>query len=377
MMPSHFTYTGRLERMNGRDSQSNSAPRAYGQEEATMVENSGNLVPQEEPKLLDVQDLSIAFDTEYEPIRAVNGLSFQVQAGEILGILGESGAGKSVSTRAIMGLVPRPPGKIVSGRILFKGEDLLKLPPAKIRQLCGKSIALVPQDPLSAFNPLFPIGWQIAEVFKVHAGLPTDQARESVIELMRKVQIPEPETRFHDYPFQFSGGMRQRALIAMALALNPDLLIADEPTTALDVTTQAQILDLLVELQADYGMGLILISHDIGVVADIANRIIVMYAGKIVESGLTEKILSKPSHPYTRGIRESIPQLKARKHRLVSIPGAPPDMARIPPGCSFHPRCHLAQAGRCDEDEPALRLLDERFVACHFAEEVLEAADER
>jgi oligopeptide/dipeptide ABC transporter ATP-binding protein len=324
--------------------------------------------------LLQVADLHVVFEAEGGQVNAVNGLSYEVNAGEIVAILGESGSGKSVGARAVMGLIPRPPGRIAHGRILFKGQNLLEMPETDVRRLCGRHIALVPQDPLSAFNPLFPIGWQIAEVFRIHQGLSTRQARETVIDLMRRVQISAAEARFDDYPFQFSGGMRQRALIAMALALNPALLIADEPTTALDVTTQAQILELLVELQADFGMGLILITHDIGVVAEIADRVVVMYAGRVAETGPSDKVLRQPSHPYTKGLRDSLPELEARQERLVSIPGTPPDLSRIPAGCPFHPRCAWSRPGLCDQTLPPLRPVDGRQVACHLAEQVLQAA---
>ncbi len=326
--------------------------------------------------LLQVDDLHVVFETEGGEVNAVNALSYEVHAGEIVAILGESGSGKSVGARSIMQLIPRPPGRITRGRILFKGRNLLELPEVEVRRLCGQRIALVPQDPLSAFNPLFPIGWQIAEVFRVHQGISTRQAREAVIHLMKRVQISAAEARFDDYPFQFSGGMRQRALIAMALALSPELLIADEPTTALDVTTQAQILELLVELQADFGMGLILITHDIGVVAEITDRVVVMYAGRIAETGSTDTVLRQPAHPYTKGLRDSLPDLDARQERLVSIPGTPPDLSRIPPGCPFHPRCAWSKPGLCDQALPPLRTLAGRQVACHLAEQVLLAGSE-
>ena len=325
--------------------------------------------------LLQVEDLHVVFETTVGLVRAVDGISFRVDKGKILAILGESGSGKSVSARSIMGLVPSPPGRITQGRILFKGINLLELSTKAQRSICGKQIALIPQDPLTAFNPLFPVGWQIAEVFRIHEGLSKKAARRVVIDLMNRVQIPDPENRFHEYPFQFSGGMRQRALIAMAIALNPDLIIADEPTTALDVTTQAQIMDLLSTLQIDYGVGLILITHDLGVVAEIAHRVVVMYAGRIVETGSMEAVLREPAHPYTKGLKESLPYLDNRKERLLSIPGAPPDLSDIPSGCPFHPRCHWAKVGLCDEETPVLRPLAGRFVACHLADEILHATE--
>lgn len=327
-----------------------------------------------EVKLLQVDDLSVLFRIEAGVVQAVNGISYYVHPGETIALLGESGAGKSVSARAILRLIPSPPGKITGGRVLYRGRDLLKIPEGELRRLRGREIAFVPQDPLSALNPVYPVGWQIAEVFRVHQGLSIERANKLAIQLMERVRIPDATRRARDYPIQFSGGMRQRVLIAMAMALHPNLLIADEPTTALDVTTQAQILTLLAELQTEYGMGLILITHNFGIVAEFAQRVAVMYAGRFVETGPTRTVLRYPSHPYTLGLKKSLPLIGESRHRLTPIPGNPPDLLNIPAGCPFNPRCNYAQVELCMLDTPSLKPIADRQVACHFAEEVLHAA---
>ncbi len=321
--------------------------------------------------LLEVQQLSVEFRTDYGTVNAVNDLSYSLDAGETLAILGESGSGKSVSAQAIMGIIDTPPGYITSGEIRYQGRDLLTLTPAEQRALRGAEIAIVFQDALSALNPVFTVGAQIAEMFQVHRGASKKQALASAAELMDRVRIPSARSRLKDYPHQFSGGMRQRVMMAMALALSPKVLIADEPTTALDVTVQAQIMDLLQELQADNDMGVILITHDLGVVGEIADRVAVMYAGRIVETGGIAEVFGDPAHPYTVGLMNSIPRVDQRGQRLSPILGSPPNLAAIPAGCPFHPRCPRAEH-RCGVERPPLReVMVGRRSACHFAEEVL------
>jgi len=332
--------------------------------------------------LLEVEDLHLEFRTRAGVVRALNGVSYQVAAGETLAILGESGSGKSVSAQAVLGLLESPPAYVTAGRIRYRGEDLLPLSPEQRRQVRGKEIAMVFQDSLSALNPVFPVGWQIAETLRVRRGLSKADAMRRATELMDLVRIPAARQRLRDYPHQFSGGMRQRAMIAMALALDPPVLIADEPTTALDVTVQAQIMELLAELQRERNMALILITHDLGVVADIADRIAVMYAGRVVEHADVQSIYAAPAHPYTRGLLESLPRLDQKGHRLPSIPGLPPSLLELPSGCPFHPRCRYAQRV-CVEQIPVDQLLpaarsEGRTSACHFAGEIvnLPVADE-
>jgi oligopeptide transport system ATP-binding protein len=321
--------------------------------------------------LLEVDDLQVEFRTRRGVVHAVNGISYTVAQRETLAILGESGSGKSVSAQAIMGIIDSPPGFITHGAIRYRGTDLLTLPEDARRQVRGQHIAMIFQDALTALNPVFSVGWQIAEMFRVHRGTPKAEAREKAIELMERVRIPSARERVGDYPHQFSGGMRQRVMIAMALALDPEVLIADEPTTALDVTVQAQIMELLATLQDETGMGLILITHDLGVVADVADKVAVMYAGKIVETGPVTEVYHDPAHPYTEGLMASIPRLDRRGERLNPIRGAPPDLSRIPPGCAFHPRCPYVR-DNCRTDVPPLyEASPVRRSACHYFEEVL------
>ena len=323
--------------------------------------------------LLEVDDLHVEFHTGEGVARAINGVNFSLDEGETLAILGESGSGKSVTAQAIMGILDMPPAKIPHGRILYKGEDLLTMGEERRRALRGPDISMIFQDALSSLNPVFPVGWQIAEMFRKHRGLKRGPAYEEAIRLMDRVNIPDAARRVKAYPHQFSGGMRQRIMIAMAIALNPKVLIADEPTTALDVTVQAQIMALLQELQEEFRMGLILITHDLGVVADVADRIAVMYAGRIVERAEVSDIYARPGHPYTRGLLESIPRLDQKGQSLSAIGGLPPNLTRIPSGCAFHPRCVMAQ-DICRTERP--ELLDVgpmRQSACHFSQEVLDA----
>jgi oligopeptide transport system ATP-binding protein len=323
--------------------------------------------------LLEVGGLHVEFRTRRGIVRAVNGISYSLDERETLAILGESGSGKSVSALAIMGIIDTPPGFITQGEILYRGTNLLALSEDERRQVRGQRIAMIFQDALTALNPVLSVGWQIAEMFRVHRGTSKDEAREKAIELMERVRIPSARERVGDYPHQFSGGMRQRVMIAMALALDPDVLIADEPTTALDVTVQAQIMELLAALQDETGMGLILITHDLGVVADVADKVAVMYAGKIVETGPVRSVYHNPAHPYTEGLMASIPRLDRKSGRLQPIRGAPPDLSRIPSGCAFHPRCPYMR-DNCRTDVPPLyEVSGTRQSACHYYEEVLRA----
>ncbi|MGW1096508.1 ABC transporter ATP-binding protein [Streptomyces sp. NPDC002455] len=323
--------------------------------------------------LLEVRDLHVEFHTRDGVAKAVNGVNYSVSEGETLAVLGESGSGKSVTAQAIMGILDMPPGRISGGEILFKDRDLLQLKNEERRRIRGQEMAMIFQDALSSLNPVLSVGAQLGEMFVVHRGMSRGDAKAKAIELMDRVRIPAARQRVGDFPHQFSGGMRQRIMIAMALALEPDLIIADEPTTALDVTVQAQVMDLLAELQRELNMGLILITHDLGVVADVADKIAVMYAGRIVETSPVHPIYEAPAHPYTKGLLRSIPRLDQKGQELYAIKGLPPNLLHIPPGCAFHPRCPLAQAV-CRTDVPPLYTVDEeRRSACHFWKETLDA----
>jgi oligopeptide/dipeptide ABC transporter ATP-binding protein len=323
--------------------------------------------------LLDVQELRVDFHTHEGVAHAVNGVSFTLEAGRTLGILGESGCGKSVTALAIMGILDTPPARIVGGKVLLSGVDLLTLNDDDRRQVRASRIGMVFQDALSALNPVFTVGWQLGELFRKRLGYARKPAEKEAVRLLDLVGIPAAAQRVDDYPHQFSGGMRQRVMIAMALALDPDVIIADEPTTALDVTVQAQIMKLLGDLQAERNMGLILITHDIGVVADVADDICVMYAGREVETADVYSIYANPAHPYTRALLESIPRADMKGKQLASIEGLPPNLTRMPPGCAFHPRCRFAR-DRCREDTPPLyTVAPGRLSACHYFQEVLDA----
>ena len=321
-----------------------------------------------------MQNLQVEFSTSAGVVRALDGVSFDVRAGETLAILGESGSGKSVTAQAIMALLPKPEGSIVGGRIVYHGVDLVAEPVSRVRALCATEIAMIFQDPLSSLNPVFRVGWQIAEVFRRRRGIPKREAWTKSLELLKRVGIPDADTRIGDYPHQFSGGQRQRIMIAMAIALGPKLLIADEPTTALDVTVQQQVMNLLADLQAETGMGMILISHDLGVVADVAERAAIMYAGRIVETGGIRGVYDRPAHPYTKGLLDSIPSNTSIGQRLTPIAGSPPNLLALPSGCAFHPRCPFA-IEVCRTDVPQLREPEGwqpgHLAACHRSEEVL------
>ncbi|MFG1809289.1 ABC transporter ATP-binding protein [Streptomyces sp. NPDC049040] len=321
--------------------------------------------------LLEVRDLHVEFHTRDGVAKAVNGVNYSVNAGETLAVLGESGSGKSVSAQAVMGILDMPPARIPKGEILFQGRDMLKMSGEERRKIRGRKIAMIFQDALSSLNPVLSVGYQLGEMYRVHQGLSRKDAKAKAIELMDRVRIPAARERVGDYPHQFSGGMRQRIMIAMALALEPDLIIADEPTTALDVTVQAQVMELLAELQREYNMGLILITHDLGVVADVADKIAVMYAGRIVEDAPVHDIYANPAHPYTKGLLQSIPRLDQKGQELYAIKGLPPNLTRIPSGCAFNPRCPMAQ-DICRTDVPALHPVGPaRGSACHFWKETL------
>jgi peptide/nickel transport system ATP-binding protein len=316
----------------------------------------------ESEKILEVKNLRTSFFTEGGEVKAVEDMSFNVYKGKTLGIVGESGCGKSVTSLSIMRLIPNPPGKIVGGQILYKGQDLLTLSSEKMRAIRGNEISMIFQEPMTSLNPVFTIGNQIREAIALHQDLSRKEIQDKAVEMLKLVGIPSPEKRVHDYPHQLSGGMRQRVMIAMALSCNPQVLIADEPTTALDVTIQAQILELLQDLQQKVGMGLILITHDLGVVAEVADEVIVMYAGRVVEQGLVKEIFANPKMPYTRGLLNSIPTLskdptgKVKKKRLETIPGIVPNLLHLPRGCRFQDRCsYVIEA--CREKEPDLRVI--------------------
>ncbi len=322
-------------------------------------------------RLLEVEDLRVEFRTRDGVAKVINGVTYHVDAGETLAVLGESGSGKSVTAQTIMGILDTPPGFVTGGQVRFHGKDMLTMSAEERRRIRGEGIAMIFQDALSALNPVFTVGFQIAEQFRIRRGLSRADAKKRAIEMLDQVKIPNAKGRFSNYPHQFSGGMRQRAMIAMSLALDPEVLIADEPTTALDVTVQAQIMDLLAELQRERQMGMILITHDLGVVADVADRIAVMYAGRIVEEANVYDLYAKPAHPYTMGLIDSIPRMDERGQQLRTIKGLPPNLMNIPPGCPFNPRCPMAQPVCREKLPPLLQIGTDRASACHFAEDLV------
>ncbi len=320
--------------------------------------------------LLEVEDLRIHFPTQDGLVRAVDGVSFTLARGQTLGIVGESGSGKSVTSLGIMGLHQGSHAQI-SGHIRLDGEDLVTASPGRVRELRGSKMAMIFQDPLSALHPYFTVGSQIVEAYRIHNDVSKQAARQHAIDLLGRVGIPQPSVRVDDYPHQFSGGMRQRAMIAMSLSCDPGLLIADEPTTALDVTVQAQILDLISDLQSEFGSAVIIITHDLGVVAELSDDILVMYAGRVAEYGSATDIFGQPGHPYTWGLLASMPRLdRERTIRLVPIPGTPPSLIKVPSGCPFHPRCRYTDltGGRCPTEVPPLREVTGlgHELACHL-----------
>jgi oligopeptide transport system ATP-binding protein len=320
--------------------------------------------------LLSVRDLRTYFQTEDGTVKAVDGISFELERGKTLGIVGESGSGKSVTNLSILRLIPTPPGKIVGGEIVFDGKDLLKVSDEEIRAVRGKRIAMIFQDPMSSLNPFMRISKQLMEITELHLGYSKDQAYEHAVKMLETVGIPDARSRVKSYPHEFSGGMRQRVMIAMALSCEPELLIADEPTTALDVTIQAQILDLIKKLKERTGTSVILITHDLGVVAGMTDEIIVMYAGKVFERAPTMELFEMPGNPYTKGLLRSVPDPTSTTGELYQIPGLPPDPAHLPPGCPFAPRCDRVQDICRNQFPPFVRLNPAHDSLCHFAEDV-------
>ena len=347
------------------------SPTTGGRAETLVAAASG------EP-LLELSGLTTVFETEAGTVRAVDGVSFRLARGATLGIVGESGSGKSVMALSILRLLPNPPGRIAAGRITFEGTDLLGLSEAKMRELRGKAIAMVFQEPMTSLNPVYTVGRQIGEVLRLHEGLTKQNARARSIELLKSVGIPAPDERIDSYPHELSGGMRQRVMIAMAIACRPKLLIADEPTTALDVTIQAQILDLLARLRRELGMGIMLITHDLGIVAEVTDEVMVMYAGTVVEHAPKAQLFEAPLHPYTKGLLASVPGASVapppadappQKRRLRTIEGMVPDLAKLPPGCRFRKRCPEAIARCAEAEPPLLELRPGRRAACFVAAE--------
>lgn len=317
--------------------------------------------------ILSVKNLQTHFYTEDGTVKAVDEVSFDLKRGETLGIVGESGSGKSVTNLSILRLIPYPPGKIVGGQVLFDGQDLLKISDTAMRQIRGKRIAMIFQDPMTSLNPFMRVAAQLTEITQLHEGLNNAAARKRAIEMLDLVGIPDASRRIDDYPHQFSGGMRQRVMIAMALSCKPELLIADEPTTALDVTIQAQILELIKDLKTKIGTSVILITHDLGVVAGMTDHIAVMYAGKIVEYAPTIELFSQPRHPYTQGLLKSVPDPLAIHAKLFQIPGMPPDLTKLPPGCAFANRCSQVMA-RCNQTPPIRQINAQHYAACWLEE---------
>jgi oligopeptide transport system ATP-binding protein len=324
--------------------------------------------------LLSVKDLRVYFESEDGTVKAVDGISFEVKRGETIGIVGESGSGKTVANLALMRLIPTPAGKIVSGSINFNGTDILKLSPAELRDLRGKRIGMIFQDPMTSLNPFMRVSKQLMEVTRLHLGHAKAEARAHAIEMLQHVGIPDAADRVDSYPHEFSGGMRQRVMIAMALSCKPELLIADEPTTALDVTIQAQILELIKELKAETGTSVILITHDLGVVAGMTDHLMVMYAGKVFEQAPTKDLFARPGNPYTRGLLRSVPDPTDDAETLYQIPGQPPDLSRLPSGCPFAPRCERAEEICTREFPPFVELTPNHRSLCHFANEVYAAS---
>ena len=317
------------------------------------------------PPLLQVKDLRTYFYTEEGLVKAVDGVSYDVQEGETLALVGESGCGKSISALSLLKLIPIPPGRIVSGEVFFEGDDLMKLNEDEIRRIRGNRIAMVFQEPMTSLNPVLTIGKQMTEALELHLKLDKEAANARAIQLLEMVGVAEAERRITDYPHQFSGGMRQRVMIAMAMACNPKLLIADEPTTALDVTIQAQVLEVMARLSREFGTAVIIITHNLGVVARYADRVNVMYAGKIIETSTAEAVYADPRHPYTLGLLRSVPRLdQAMGEKLIPIEGLPPDLGHLPEGCSFYPRCTF-RLDKCKEEYPPLQLVAENhYAAC-------------
>ncbi|HEU5008257.1 MAG TPA: ABC transporter ATP-binding protein [Jatrophihabitantaceae bacterium] len=323
--------------------------------------------------LLSIKDLSVSFRTRTEVVKAVDGVSFDVYPGETLGVVGESGSGKSVTMLSVLRLLPNTARVVTSGQVLLRGTDMLRASKSELRRIRGREVALIPQDPMTCLDPVLRVGGQLREAIRAHESIPREQRRLKAIDLLKTVGLPQPERRYAQFPHEYSGGMRQRAMIAMGMANAPSLLIADEPTTALDVTIQAQIMDVLRAAQHNTGAGLVLITHDLGLIAEMADRVVVMYAGHVVETGDVHTIFKTPRHPYTLGLLGSLPQVIGAEKWLRPIPGSPPDMASVPSGCPFHPRCPLSRDRElCRTELPALSpaVGDGHRSACHFSDEM-------
>src|SRR5215813_2095584 len=320
--------------------------------------------------LLEIKDLRTYFELEDGTVKAVDGVSFELKRGETLGIVGESGSGKTVANLSLMRLVPEPPGRILSGSVVFNGRDVLKLSPRELRDLRGCHIAMIFQDPMTSLNPFMRVSKQLMEVTQLHLGHTKEQARRHAVGMLEQVGIPDAAERIDSYPHEFSGGMRQRVMIAMALSCKPQLLIADEPTTALDVTIQAQILDLIKKLKSETGASVILITHDLGVIAGMTDHVTVMYAGKVFEQAATTELFERPGNPYTKALLQSVPDPTSEQGKLFQIPGQPPDLANLPNGCPFAPRCQRAEEICRREFPPFVQLTNSHYSLCHFANEV-------
>jgi peptide/nickel transport system ATP-binding protein len=335
-----------------------------GQVRSTRSENHGEPKPAMTEPVLSVRDLRVEFVTRRGALKAIDGVSFDIGRGEVLGVVGESGAGKSVTGSAVIGLID-PPGRIAGGEIRLSGRRIDNLPPEEMRKVRGKRIGMIFQDPLTSLNPLYRVGEQLVETIRTHTNLSSSAARQRAVDLLAEVGIPAPERRIDGYPHEFSGGMRQRVVIALALCAEPELIIADEPTTALDVSVQAQIISLLKRLGREHGTAIMLVTHDMGVIAETADRVAVMYAGRIAEIGPVREVVQSPLHPYARGLMGAIPSLASEADRLVQIPGAMPRLSAIPPGCPFNPRCPYV-FDRCRVERPEAIQRDVHRVACHL-----------
>ena len=327
-------------------------------------------MPKSNGNLLSVKDLRVYFKTEDSVVKAVDGVSFEVKRGQTLGIVGESGSGKTVANLSIMRLISEPPGQIAGGAIEFNGRDILKMSPRELRDLRGCHIAMIFQDPMTSLNPFMRVSKQLMEVTQLHLGHTKEEARRHAVEMLEHVRIPDAPERIDSYPHEFSGGMRQRVMIAMALSCKPQLLIADEPTTALDVTIQAQILNLIQKLKTETGTSVILITHDLGVIAGMTDYVTVMYAGKVFEQAPTPELFERPGNPYTKALLQSVPDPTSEQGKLFQIPGQPPDLANLPSGCPFAPRCRRVEEVCRREFPPFVRLTSNHFSLCHFADEV-------
>jgi len=327
-------------------------------------------MPKSNGNLLSVKDLRVYFKTEDSVVKAVDGVSFEVKRGQTLGIVGESGSGKTVANLSIMRLISEPPGQIAGGAIEFNGRDILRMSPREMRDLRGCHIAMIFQDPMTSLNPFMRVSKQLMEVTQLHLGHTKEEARRHAVEMLEHVRIPDAPERIDSYPHEFSGGMRQRVMIAMALSCKPQLLIADEPTTALDVTIQAQILNLIQKLKTETGTSVILITHDLGVIAGMTDYVTVMYAGKVFEQAPTPELFERPGNPYTKALLQSVPDPTSEQGKLFQIPGQPPDLANLPSGCPFAPRCRRVEEVCRREFPPFVRLTSNHFSLCHFADEV-------